>query len=162
RRKEKLYAPREKGPAKYTRDLPRVGRGRGCLHCHQVREGLDAELRKAGKWEHELTWRYPLPDNLGLALEVDRGNVVQRVEPGCAAAAAGLKKGDVLRLLHGVPVHSLADAQFALDRAPPKGKVPLTWERGGKEQKGALALAPGWRKGDVSWRPSLRHLVPSL
>src|SRR5262249_60063070 len=68
KRKDKLYAPREKGPAKYTGDLPRVGRGRGCFHCHQVREGLDAELRKAGKWEHELTWRYPLPDNLGLAL----------------------------------------------------------------------------------------------
>src|SRR5262245_19474158 len=161
-RKDKAYAPREKGPAKYTRDLPRVARRGDCLHCHQVREALNAELRKAGKWERDLVWRYPLPDNLGLTLELHRGNVVKGVAPSSPAAKAGLKAGDVLRLLHGVPLHSLADAQFALDRAPGAGKVALTWGRGGKEHKGALALPAGWRKSDVSWRPSLRDLVPSL
>jgi hypothetical protein len=64
--------------------------------------------------------------------------------------------------LCGVPIHSLADAQFALDRAPPQGKVVLAWEREGKARTGALPLPAGWRKSDITWRPSVRHLVPSL
>jgi serine protease Do len=88
--------------------------------------------------------------------------VVKRVEPGSAAARAGLKEGDAVRLLRGVPVHSLADAQFALDRAPPKGTIPVTFERAGKSQTATLALAEGWRKTDITWRRSLRRFVPVL
>ncbi len=159
RREDRQYAPREEGPPKYVRDY---AGGRGCTHCHQVREAIDDGLRRAGKWSRELAWRYPLPDNLGVLLEVDRGNVVRRVEPGSPAARAGLERGDVVRRLGDVPVHSLADAQFALDRAPPQGEVAVAWERQGKARAGALPLPAGWRKGDITWRPSLRHLVPSL
>src|SRR5262249_56140106 len=77
-------------------------------------------------------------------------------------ARAGLEPGDVLRLLAGVPTHSIADTQLALDRAPAQGKLSLTWDRGGKERQGTLALAEGWRKSDITWRPSMRALVPRL
>src|SRR5262249_8407199 len=117
---------------------------------------------RAGKWQRELAWRYPMPDNLGMILEVKRGNVVDRVEPGSAAARAGLAAGDTVRLLNGVPIHSLADAQLAPDRAPVRGKIALRWERAGREQEAALDLAEGWRKSDISWRPSLRRLIPRL
>jgi S1-C subfamily serine protease len=159
-RREPVFAPRDRVTPRTTRQL--AGRGRRCYHCHNVREALDAELRRAGKWQRDLTWRYPPPDNLGLILEVDRGNVVKQVKPGSAAARAGLARGDTLRLLAGVPTHSLADAQFALDRAGARGTVSLTWERGGKEQSAALTLPEGWRKSDSTWRPSLRRLVPRL
>jgi serine protease Do len=160
-RKDRLYAPRPEGPSRTVRQVAGTRRAR-CFHCHEVREALNDQLRRAGKWSRELAWRYPLPDNLGLLLEVDRGNVVKRVVPGSPAARAGLRPGDVLRQLGGVPVHSQADAQFALDRAPARGKVALAWERGGKGQSGTAALPEGWRKGDITWRPSLQQLVPSL
>jgi predicted metalloprotease with PDZ domain len=156
-REEKEYAPRPADGPKSVRDLRRA-RG-GCMHCHQVKEAINADLRRSGKWSRDLVWRYPLPENLGLALEVDRGNVDKHVEDGSAAAAAGLKAGDVLRKLDGVPVHSFGDAQFALDAAPKAGSVEVVWQRGDDVHKGKVSLAEGWRKTDVSWRPSVRHLV---
>jgi S1-C subfamily serine protease len=157
-REAKEAPPRREAP-KYIRDV--ATRRRGCFHCHQVKEALDAELKRAGKWSRDLVWRYPLPDNLGLVLEVDRGNVVRRVEPGSPAARAGLRAGDVVRRLNGVPVHSFADAQYALDRAPKVGAIEASWRRGPETMDGELTLPQGWRKTDISWRPSLQRLVPS-
>src|SRR5206468_71444 len=123
---------------------------------------LNDELRRKGKWSRDLVFRYPLPDNLGLVLDVHRGNVVGKVVPNSPAANLGLQPGDVLQRLNGVPMHSFADAQFALDRAPLKGAVPITWTRGGKSETAELALPADWKRSDISWRPSLQHLVPTL
>lgn len=155
--------PPKREPPRTIRDLAvgrRLGSG-GCVHCHQVNEALKADLEKAGKWSRELVWRYPPPDNLGLVLEVDRGNVVERIEPGSSAARAGLKAGDVVERLNGVPIYSFADAQYALDRAPKTGTTTVSWRRGEQGLKAELALAGGWRKSDISWRPSLQTYVPS-
>jgi S1-C subfamily serine protease len=160
-RKEKAFAPRSAQATSLARQIPGM-RSRGCIHCHNVREALNGQLKRTGKWQRELVWRYPLPDNLGLLLEVDRGNVVAKVEPDSPAARAGVQKGDVVRRLGGVPVHSLADAAFALDRAPAKGKVALAWQRGDKALSADLELPEGWRKSDLGWRPSLQHVIPSL
>jgi S1-C subfamily serine protease len=161
RQKVKAFAPRsEKGP-KSVRDLVGWADSR-CYHCHEVKEALINELDRSGRWSRDQIWRYPLPDNLGFVLEVDRGNVVGRVEPGSPAARAGLAVGDVLRRLGGVPVHSFADAQFALDKAPAAGSVDATWKRGAVERSGKLTLPAGWKKTPVTWRASLRHLVPTV
>src|SRR5262249_14066390 len=127
---------------------------------HEVKQVLHAELWKAGKWSQDLVWRYPLPDNLGLFLEIDCGNVVKEARERSAAAEAGLKAGDVLRRLGGVPIHSFADVQFALDIAPKAGSVEIVWQRGEEVRKGRLTLPEGWRKSDISWRPSMREFVP--
>jgi predicted metalloprotease with PDZ domain len=156
----KLYAPREKGSPTTIRQL--AGRFRRCFHCHQVQETLNANLRRKGQWQRERAWRYPPTETIGLTFEVDRGNVVKKVVPGSAAAKAGLAAGDVVRRLGEVPIHSIADAQFALDRSPAQGQQKLTWERAGKEESAALTLAEGWRKNDVSWRPSMRRMIPRL
>jgi predicted metalloprotease with PDZ domain len=155
-------APPKREAAKSIRDLATTRRSRGCIHCHQVKQMLNAELEKAGKWSSDLVWRYPLPDNLGLILDIDRGDVVERVEADSPAARAGLRARDVVQRLNGIPVHSLADAQYALDRAPRTGPVELSWRRGDVIWSGELALPAGWRKTDISWRPSLQKLVPSL
>lgn len=160
-RPDKEFAPRTHKAPRFIRDLPTMRRRGRCLHCHQVREILDADLRRQGKWTREMAYRYPLPENLGLELEVDRGNVVKRVQAKSAAASAGLKKGDIVGRLGGVPVHSFGDAQFALDRAPKTGSLAVAWRRGGKGMEGKLALTAGWRKTDLSWRPSRQRLVPS-
>lgn len=158
---EKAYAPRTSETPVTIREIG--GRSRRCYHCHNVQEVLNQKAKNAGKWDRDKAFRFPLPEVLGLSLEVDRGNVVSQVAAGSPAAEAGLQKGDVVRVLGGVPVHSVADAQFGLDRAPAKGSLALVWERAGKAQTGSVVLKEGWRQeGDLSWRPSLRRQLASL
>jgi predicted metalloprotease with PDZ domain len=160
-RKEPDLAPRSQPERKTTRDLTSF-RGRGCMHCHQVREALDAEQRRSGQWSREQVWRYPLPENLGVRLEVDRGSVVESVAENSPASATGLKPGDMLTKLNGVPIHSFGDAQFALDRAPARGEIAVSWQRGDQTMEQKLTLPEGWRQTDLGWRTSLRHSLATL
>jgi hypothetical protein len=141
-----------------ARRLPRAE----CIHCHQVYEFRRAGRREAGTWRREEVWVYPLPENVGLTLEVDRGDRVRTVAPRSPAANAGLRGGDVLRSVNGMRVAAQADVMYGLHRAPAKGRVPLTWERGGKVHRGQLELAAGWRKTNITWRPSLLDILPAL
>ncbi len=133
---------------------------RSCIHCHNVYDFRREALQAAGKWRLDEVWVYPLPENVGLTLDVDRGNRVAGVAAGSAAARAGLTTGDTLRAVHGVQVGSIADLQYALHGAPAKGAVHVAWERAGTTLRGRLDLAEGWRMTDVSWRWSLRGLQP--
>jgi hypothetical protein len=133
---------------------------KACIHCHQVYDFRREELQTSGKWKLDEVWVYPLPENVGLQLEVDRGDRVARVFPDSPAARVGLRAGDRLRTVNGLPVASFADVQYALHRAPARGEFPLTWESEGHGRSGNLTLAEGWRKTDVSWRWSLRGLDP--
>jgi serine protease Do len=144
----------------YPRDMNIAKRG--CVHCHNVKEQQEITLANAGKWDRDLVWRYPPPDNVGLIPEVDRGNVVKTVAPESPAAKAGLKSGDQLRSLNRVPIHSFGDALFALDRAPAKGAIDVAWERNGEPMSAKLDLSQGWKKTDITWRASQQHRIPSL
>jgi S1-C subfamily serine protease len=155
------FAPRSAEGPTTIREVPGVRRG-GCLHCHQVKEVLNESLRKKGEWSRELIWRYPLPENIGVTLDVDRGNVVHAVAAQSPAAAAGVLPGDRLRRAGQTPIHSIADLMFALDRAPRQGTLQLAWQRGAGEQTATVSLADGWRRTDLTWRPSVQHLVPSV
>ncbi len=160
-RDEKAFAPKSQEAPRLMRGLSGSRRGGGCMHCHHVKEVRDTDLRRTGHWSRDMVWTYPLPANLGLELERDRGNVIQEVQENSPAWAAGLQAGDRVRQLNRVPIHSFADAQFALERAPRTGSIAVVWERGEQILKGKLALSEGWRKTDLSWRPSLRHLLAS-
>jgi membrane-associated protease RseP (regulator of RpoE activity) len=157
----KEFAPKSQETPRFLREASGPRFGRGCLHCHQVKERFNSDLRRAGKWSRENVWRYPLPENVGLTLDVDHGNVIKSVNADSPAFKAGLKAGDTLGRLHGVPIHSFADTQYALDRAPGAGEIDILWRHGGKVQKGKLSLPDGWRKSDISWRASMRHMVPA-
>jgi S1-C subfamily serine protease len=158
--KDKEFAEPTSDKPRYTKDLT-GGKGR-CTHCHQVREAQNAELKRQGKWTRDSVYRFPWPENVGMTLDVARGNVVKSVKDGSAAAKVGIKAGDVLRRVNRVPIHSIGDVQFGLERAPKKGEVEIAWRHDGELQTGKLTLADGWRKVDVSWRPSMRFLVPNL
>ncbi len=159
---DKAFAPRSAEGPKFARSRFGFGPrgGRGCLHCHQVKEIQHSALKRAGTWSRDLIHRYPLPDNLGFELDVDRGNVVKAVKDGSPAAAGGLWAGDVVRRIDNVPIHSLADATFALDRAMKATELDVVWQRDGQIRTGKVQLPAGWRKSDISWRASLRELVP--
>lgn len=161
KKEPELALPAPEKP-RFVRDIGSgFGARGGCLHCHQVNELMNSRLERSGQWTRDRLWRYPPPDNLGLVLEVDRGDIVKEVVPESPAARAGLAKGDRVQRLNGLPVHSFHDAQFALDRAPATGAVEVSWQRGEQTMKAELTLAEGWKRTDISWRTSLQKFVPA-
>lgn len=142
-------------------DSPAARRHKGCIHCHNVNEFRRADTKAAGTWDRDSVWVYPLPENVGVTLDVDAGDRVKAVAPGSAADKAGLRPGDRLTRLNGYPVASFADASFALHKAPAKGAIPVAWVRGGTDSSGTLEVAAGWRKTNLTWRPSMLDLLPS-
>jgi hypothetical protein len=157
-----VFAPKDSEQPKYVGDIQGGFGRRGCYHCHNVKEALNRELRLQGKWVRESAWRFPLPENIGLTMEVNRGNVVNKVHAEFATDRIGIKAGDKIVLAGETPIHSIGDLQYALDRAPSQGELELAWERDGKSMSGKLTLAAGWRKTDISWRASMQFMVPSL
>ena len=161
-RNEKSFAPASSEKPKFIRDLAGPsGFSHGCVHCHQVKEILNDRLQQAGQWSRDMVWRYPLPENLGMELGIDRGNIIKEIRAQSPAARAGLKAGDLVQELNTVPIHSLADAQFALDRAPAAGVILISLRRGDRVLEAKLSLPAGWRKTDISWRTSMQRLVAS-
>ena len=161
KRERKDFAPKAHDESKYHSDYP-GGMRRGCMHCHQVKEAMNSSLRRSGQWSRDKAWRFPLPENLGFTLEVDRGNVIEKVAPSTPAARIGLQSGDVVQRLNSVPIHSFGDAQFALDRAPVSGAFAMSWRRGDRLFEEKISLLDGWRKTDILWRASMRHQTGSL
>lgn len=76
------------------------------------------------------------------------------------ASQLGLHAGDTLRSVHGLPVASPADVEYALHRAPSTGTIAVSWQRGETARSAELKLPKGWRKTDLSWRASVRGLEP--
>jgi membrane-associated protease RseP (regulator of RpoE activity) len=151
------------GKPLYIERVPAARGANGCIHCHQAKEILrQQDVNTRGTWDRESRWVYPLPENLGITLDLDRGNLVKAVAPGSAAAHAGIRPGDALARLHHLPVHSFADAQYALHKAPAKGTIAVAWQRGAQEHAAELIVAAGWKKTNILWRPSLMDLLPSL
>lgn len=143
-------------------DIPAAKRHKGCAHCHNIKEFLRADAKAAGTWDRAEVWAYPPPDNVGIVVDLDAGDRVKSVRPGSPAETIGVRAGDTIRRLNGYPVASFADASYALHKAPAKGSIPITWVRGGAEKSGALELADGWRKTNITWRPSLLDILPAV
>lgn len=139
----------------------RLRRGE-CIHCHQVAEFQRAQRQAEKSWDPRSRWTFPLPETIGLTLEVDRGNIVRAILPGSPAALAGLRPGDRLTHANEVSLASQADLQFALHRSPWEGTLHLAWLRNGTAQQAKLTLPAGWKKSNLTWRPSLLDLLPSL
>jgi serine protease Do len=157
----------EKPPARppvFVEDYPSAHKvvRNGCIHCHQVNEIRRQEAKDAGSWKRSSVWVYPLPENIGITLDLDRGNRVQAVLSGSPAAKTGIKAGDVIQTLNGQTVFSFADAQYALHHAGIEGNIDIAWTSAGQRKSGTLQLAKDWRKTNLTWRPSMLDLLPSL
>ncbi len=154
-------APRQAKPFR-AEDFAAAKRHNGCIHCHNVNEFRRADLKKDGNWSRDDLWVYPLPENVGLTLDVDVGNRVKSVLANSAAEKVGVKPGDFVKKLNGYPVASFADASYGLHKSPAKGEIPIVWQRDGKEQTARLEVVDGWRKTNIVWRPSLLDVLPSM
>ncbi len=133
---------------------------RACVHCHQVYDLRRESMLTEGTWSREELWVYPLPENLGLTLDVDQGDRVVRVTANSAMEQVGLQAGDRLLAVNEMTIASIADVQYALHRAPTTGSVAMAWQRGSEQKRGEARLLPGWKETDLSWRWSLRGVDP--
>ncbi|MSQ95339.1 MAG: PDZ domain-containing protein [Gemmataceae bacterium] len=161
-RANKLEKPPARKPIR-AEDYPAAARlaDNACIHCHHVHEFRREALQRDKRWSLDDVWMYPQPENLGLTLDAERGSRVVSVQPKSAAASVGMKANDVLLLVQGMPISSVADVQFALHQAPKKGAVSVAWRSGADTKTGTAMLAENWRKTDVSWRWSLKSMSPN-
>ncbi len=125
-----------------------------CVHCHMIREAEMWTLRTSKEPVPEtLIWAYPMPDAVGLALDLKERATVKSVAPGSPAEKGGFKAGDSIRKLQGQPILSVADVQWVLHNAKAPCTIPADIERDGKAATAALTLADGWRRSeDFTWR----------
>ncbi|HWE36042.1 MAG TPA: Trx7/PDZ domain-containing (seleno)protein [Isosphaeraceae bacterium] len=162
-------AGKQVGPSRYgtPRDYPTLaGKYRAtldyegkvassCIHCHQIR---DAERRvyrdAAASIPDDVLFPNPDPSTIGLTMDPKQMATVERVAPGSPADQAGLRPADEILALDGQPLLSTADLQWVLHHAPATGRLPARVGRRGKTLDLTLILPEGWRRGDISWRPT--------
>lgn len=150
------------GPPLVAENYPAAQRHRGCIHCHNVNEFRRAAEQAAGTWQPESRWVYPLPENIGIVFDIHQGDRVHAVVPHSPAQQAGLQPADRLLRLNGYSIASLADVSYALHKAPARGHIVVLWERHGQQHSAVVQLQHGWRKTNITWRPSLLDVLPSL
>lgn len=72
------------------------------------------------------------------------GAVVRQVLPDTPASFAGLRSGDLITAVDGIPVNSAGDLSGIMDQHRPGDTVTLTWlDRGGNPRTAPLVLAKG-------------------
>jgi S1-C subfamily serine protease len=73
-----------------------------------------------------------------------RGAVIRQVLPDTPAGLAGLRPGDTITALDGIPVNSAADLSNIMDQRRPGNTVVLTWiDRFGNPRVAPVLLAKG-------------------
>ncbi|MFN4257911.1 MAG: Trx7/PDZ domain-containing (seleno)protein [Gemmataceae bacterium] len=136
-------------------DKPLVAMSRQtCIHCHMIRENILRSKWQQNRLSPADLWAYPLPDTIGLTMDVDDGLRVQAVTPNSPATAAGLAAGDELVKLNGQPLISLADIQWVLHHAPNDAKLTATLRRDGQLLDKTITLSGTWKEIDLAWRAS--------
>jgi hypothetical protein len=135
---------------------------KGCAHCHYVWEALRSVPRERRRpLPDHLMWPYPMPDRVGLILDLDEMATVKKVTKGSAAARAGFAPKDRIVRFEGQPMLSIADVQWVLHHAKTPCDLTAEVERGGEMLTLRLHLAEGWRRGeDITWRPSTAPMRP--
>jgi len=135
---------------------------KNCIHCHMAGE----RLRKVKYQEKRLSssdiWIYPLPENIGLKIDVDDGLRVEKVLPGSPAERAAIKPGDELVLMNGQALISQADIQWVLHNAAVETQLETTVRRGVQTLPKRIALSGSWKESDLSWRESSWSFRPGL
>ena len=77
---------------------------------------------------------------MGTAFKEGEGVFTLSVPEGGAAAAAGLKKGDLITNINGIAITSGAELQEQVARFKPGDKITVTYKRAGKETVANVTL----------------------
>jgi serine protease Do len=73
-------------------------------------------------------------------IEADEGALVVGVDPGAPAAAAGLRRGDVIVEYAGTQIKSVEDLLSALRQTQPGSQETIVFVRGGNRQEATLTV----------------------
>ena len=93
-------------------------------------------------------FKFPLPETIGLEIDIDDGRRVQRVEADSPAATAGIEPGDEIESLDGQAILSIADLQFVLHHLPDESRPAVALRRGDETLEKRLELTGEWRRVD--------------
>lgn len=131
-----------------------------CIHCHNIHDAEHFQAEDAGTWSHDMLWRYPLPENIGLEIDARDGIRVSSVEPASPAGQAGIKPDEDVTHMNGQAITSIADMQWVLHSIPnSESTVQVQTSKSGEHE---VRLPRGWKRTDFSWRGSLWSLSPRL
>jgi len=132
----------------------------GCIHCHMIHTGELQSLRKEGqRWSDKLLWYYPIPDAVGLEMDIDQMATIGAVKANSVAEQSGFLVGDRILKLAGQPLISIADLQWVVHNAEVPARLMAEVQRDGKVLSLALPLEPGWRRvQDFTWRNHIWYL----
>jgi len=146
---------------KFPEEIPGLqDRGKGvttrqtCIHCHMVREYMIRAKWQDKKLTASDLYVYPLPDSIGLAMDIDDGLRVKSVAADSPAAKAGLAAGDELVTMAGQRLISLADIQWVLHTAPEEAKLAVSLRRESQTIDKTITLSGTWKESDLNWRAS--------
>lgn len=133
-----------------------------CVHCHNVREDFQKHKWQQQRLTADDVWVYPLPENIGLKMDVDDGLRVQSVTPNSPASQAGIAAGDELVRMNGQSLISQADIQWVLHNASAQAKLAVDLKRDGRALDKTVTVSGAWKESDLSWRESSWQLRPGL
>lgn len=125
-----------------------------CIHCHMVREYALRAKWEQGKLTAADLRVYPMPQRIGLEMDLDDGLLIKSVKEQSAAAEAGLAAGDQLVKLNGQPLVSMADIQWVLHTSPEQARMSAVVRRKGELIERSLVLSGDWKQSDIAWRAS--------
>ena len=135
---------------------------KNCIHCHMVGEHLRTLKYGEKQMSPADIWIYPLPENLGLKMEVDDGLRVETVIPNSPVLRAGVEVGDELIAMNRQPLVSQADIQWVLHQVPTETQIAVTLRRNGQILHKTFVLSGNWKESDLSWRESSWSFRPGL
>ena len=162
----KLHRQYEKGELKKTerpkprfpREMPllveRTFARNQCVECHLVGDYQNLQREKDGHLD-KLTHLYRSPDikTLGIQLDVPKGLVVKEVRG--AVQSAGMKPGDRITGLNGIPVWTFGDLQYQYDMVDRRfEQIQMVAARDGASIDLSVSLPPRWWWTDVRYRES--------
>jgi hypothetical protein len=141
---------------RYRVDLDYDGKVvQSCMHCHQIRDAERQLYRSSGeRIPDEVFYPYPDPEVLGLKMNPQEMATIERVTANSSAGRDGFRPGDEIVALDGQPLLSIADLQWVLHNAPATAKLPARVRRDGTMIDLMMTLGDGWRRGNISWRPT--------
>ncbi len=146
----------------FMRPFPGKQAVQNCIHCHMVGEAeMEARTRASTLTASDI-WSFPLPENLGLRLDIEDGLLVKTVRADSPAARLGLQPGDQLVSLGGQPVISQGDIQWVLHQTPVVTKLPVGFRRAGELLTRDFDLSGDWKKSNMPWRESLNGARPGF
>ena len=167
--KEQLAGKRRSQKPRYALELPglknaeklaKVTTRSNCIHCHTIHDSAHFDAQASGRFDQDMLWKYPLPDNVGLLMDRVEGNQIQSVIQGSAAEKSGLKSGDRIGSINGQIITSIADIQWVLHHLENGDQTIAVKTATGARHR--VSVRKGWKKYDISWRGSMWSVSPML